>query len=116
MAKQITMPDDEMDGLYPSSEAPAETPAPEGEEGGEEEATESIDEEEAEGDTAVIDNKVLAPEGEPLKEGDEIVLVVVKNYGNESEVRYAPKSGGEVQPSGSMAEANSELDAMDQGY
>lgn len=112
------MPDDEMEGMYPSSEASAETPAPEGEEAeGGEETPESIDQEEAEGDTAMIDNKVLAPEGEPLKEGDEIVLVVVKNYGNESEIRYAPKkSGKEVQPSGSMAEANSELDSMDTGY
>lgn len=115
----MMMDDDEMDGMYPSSEAPDETTAPEGEGmEGEEESPESIDEEEAEGDTAVIDNKVLAPEGESLKEGDEIVLVVVKNYGGESEVRYAPKkkSGKEVQPPGMMAEANSELDSMDQGY
>ena len=112
MPKMMTMPDDEMEGMYPSSEeTTAETPSSESEE----ETPESVDEEEAEGDTAVIDNKVLAPEGEPLKKGDEIVLVVVKNYGGESEVRYAPKSAKKESSSG-MTEANDELDLIDKGY
>jgi hypothetical protein len=45
--------------------------------------------------TALISNKILSPEGEPIKPGDEIVLQVVKNYGDESEVKYAPHKGGE---------------------
>jgi hypothetical protein len=108
-------PDDE--SLYASGEPTSEAPAPEeGAEGAEETAPESIDAEEAEGSTAIVDKKVLSPGGEPLKEGDEVVLTVVKCYGEECEVRYAPKkSGGEVQPPGMMmAESNAELDAMNQ--
>lgn len=58
---------------------------------------ESIDRENEEKgeDTALISNKILSPEGEPLKTGDEIVLQVVKNYGDECEVKYAPKKSGE---------------------
>lgn len=55
---------------------------------------ESVDEENKETDTAIVSNKILSPEGEPLKEGDEIVVRVVKNYGDESEIEYAPKEGG----------------------
>jgi hypothetical protein len=109
-------PDDE--SLYASEGAPAEATAPEeAAEGAEETAPESIDEEEAEGSTAIVDKKVLSPDGKPLKEGDEVVLTVVKCYGEECEVRYAPKkSGGEVQPPGGMMmdESNAELDAMNQ--
>ena len=76
---------------------------------------ESIDAEEAEaaGETALIDNKILSPAGEPLKEGDKIILEVVKNYGGESEVKYA-KTGTKVQAPGMgmMDEANAELDRM----
>lgn len=73
--------------------------------------SESVDEEMAEGSTAVVPNKVLTgPDGEPPKEGDEIVLKVIKNYGDESEVAYAPSKPAE--PS-QMSEANDELDAMD---
>lgn len=61
------------------------------------EPKQSVDQEneDAGEETALISNKILSPEGEPLKEGDEIVLQVVKNYGDESEVKYAPKKGGE---------------------
>lgn len=58
-------------------------------------APESIDEENAGEETAVISNKILSPEGEPLKAGDEIVLQVVENFGDESSVKYAPKKGDE---------------------
>lgn len=101
-----------MDSLYESPGTPetptSETPASE-------EAAETVDQEEAEGTTAVIDNKVLSPGGEPLKEGDEIVLVVVKNFGEESEVKYAPKEAGASEPpGGGMPGAEAELDAMSQ--
>lgn len=108
-----------MEGLYPSDETEAVSPESETEEETTtEEAPESIDAEEAESNTAVVDNKILSPEGEELKEGDEVVFVVVKNYGGESEVRRKTVSAseGSVQPPGMMAEANAELDAMDEGY
>jgi len=101
---------EEMDDLYESDTA--EAPETETEEG---ETPESIDAEEAEGETAVVDNKVLSPKGESLKEGDELTVVVVKNYGEDSEIRFKRKSSGkEVQPpEGMIASANAELDAMD---
>jgi len=113
MATQMAPESEEMDDLYESDET-AEAPETETEEG---ETPESIDAEEAEGDTAVVDNKVLAPAGAELKEGDEITVVVVKKYGEESEIRFKSKSSGkEVQPpAGMMDSANAELDAMDQG-
>lgn len=55
---------------------------------------ESVDEENQEADTAVISNKILSPDGEPINKGDEIVLQVVQNFGDESEVKYAPKKEG----------------------
>ena len=54
----------------------------------------SVDEQNAGEQTAVVSNKILSPKGEALKEGDEVVLTIVKNYGDESEVKYAPKGGG----------------------
>lgn len=93
---------EEMDSIYSEeAEAPKE------------EAAETVDEESAESNTAVVDNKVLSPDGEPLKEGDEIVLKVVKNYGGECEVIYAPAKGGSKEsPKSDMDSANEELDAM----
>lgn len=64
---------------------PEETPEP----------AESVDEENAESAEVVVSNKVLTgPDGEPPKEGDEIVVKVVKNYGTESSIIYAPAKGG----------------------
>lgn len=87
-----------MDSMYGSQDqAPVKAP------------TESEHDDEG-GATAVIDNKVLSPDGEPLKEGDEIVVQVVKNYGDECEVKYAPKKGGGSESEGEDADA--ELDSM----
>jgi hypothetical protein len=64
--------------------------------------------------SAVVDNKVLTgPDGQPPEEGAEIVVTVVKNFGEESEIRYAPKvkPGAEESP---LASVDSEIDAMDQ--
>lgn len=80
---KYTPSEDDMDESYTT---PVEKPAPE---------KQSVDEENAGEDTALISNKILSPDGEPLKEGDEIVVQVVKNYGDECEVKYAPKKGGE---------------------
>jgi hypothetical protein len=54
----------------------------------------SVDQEEAATKSAVISNKILDPQSKGLKEGEEIVLRVVKNFGDESEVEYAPAKGG----------------------
>lgn len=56
---------------------------------------ESVDQENQEATTAIIANKVLSPDGEAINPGDEIVVRVVKNYGDESEVEYAPKKEGQ---------------------
>lgn len=87
------------------------------------EPQESVDQEEAEGVTAVVPNKLLSPEGEPLNPGDEIVVRVVKNYGDETEIEYAPHKGGEEEGEGETEtepkadDYESELSAMDQkGY
>ena len=96
------------DSLYGSGSSAAEPETPK----------QSVDQEEQEDaeQTAVISNKILSPEGEPLKEGDEVVLQVVKNYGDESEVKYAPhKAESETQPEESGgADYESDLAAMDQ--
>jgi len=92
--------DEEMDGLYsPPSKPEPKTP---------EAKPETVDQEEDMANTAVIDNKILSPEGEPLKEGDEVTLRVVKNYGEECEVEYAPKT----EPSPGM-EHESEIDSLE---
>lgn len=82
----------------------------------------SVDEENAASDTALVSNKILSPDGEPLKEGDEIVVRIVKNYGNESEIEYAPKKEAESESQtmpGEMTPGNeaTELAALDEkGY
>lgn len=79
-----TPSDEEMDDTY---SAPVTKP-------GSTEAKPSVDDENAMSNTAVVSNKILSPNGEPLKEGEEIVVRIVKNYGDESEIEYAPKEGG----------------------
>lgn len=82
--------------------------------------TETIDETTAESqNSAVVSNKVLTgPGGETPKEGDEIVLKVVKNFGDECEVAYSTTKPSEIGASeGPMSGADGEIDAMDQkGY
>lgn len=97
-----------MEGAYG-----AETPVTPPDEGSSETEQTSVDKEEQTSDTALISNKILSPEGEPLKEGDEIVVRVVKNYGDESEIEYAPKKGGESEDSVEpMSQEASELSAL----
>lgn len=80
---------------------------------------ESVDRENEEGNTAVISNKILSPDGEPIKEGDEIVVRVVKNYGDESEIEYAPKEGGKAaaatETEEPMSQEATELAALSEG-
>ena len=107
--------DEDMDASYAGATA-AKDPqtsqdAPKGDE-------QSVDQENAMGDTAVISNKILSPDGDPIKEGDEIVVKIVKNYGDESEIMYAPKKEGgheDGMTSEKMDEqTGSEIAAMDQ--
>lgn len=104
--------DDELDAGYGSDssvEAPEESESTD---------KQSVDQEEAGEQTAIVSNKILSPDGEPLNEGDEIVVQVVKNYGSESEIKYAPKKGGESEESESepetMESAAKDFAAMDQ--
>ena len=78
---------------------------------------ETVDEDSMMGNSAIIPNKVLTgPDGTSPKEGDEIVLKVVKNFGDESEVVYAPAEKHEkgMHEGGMMSDANTEIEAMDE--
>lgn len=88
---KYTPSDEEMDDTY---SAPAAVTKPESTE-----AKPSVDDENAMSKTAVVSNKILSPDGGPLKEGEEIVVRIVKNYGDESEIEYAPKEGSTEEPS-----------------
>lgn len=101
--------DSDMDGAYGAT-APA-TPPEEGATATEDQSPETEENETA--NTALISNKVLAPDGEAIKEGDEIVVRVVKNYGDESEIEYAPKKEAPADESGEpMSEEAKELSAL----
>lgn len=98
------MMDEAMDSSYANAPVkPPEKPAED----------ESVDQEAGEEQTALISNKILSPDGEPIKEGDEIVVQVVKNYGDESEVKYAPKKEGSE--TGSTPSTDEEIAALDKG-
>ena len=96
---------------------PKEDAMPEGEE------KPSVDQEEAMEETAMVPTKILSPEGEPLKEGEEIVVQVVSIHGQDAIIKYAPKKkeGGEEGPmegSTKPGDEESELAALDEkgGY
>lgn len=102
MPMENDSPDDMMDSGYGADAAPKESPEPK----------QSVDKEneEAGEETALVANKILSPDGETLKEGDEIVVKVVKNYGDECEIAYAPKKDHQTTESPSV---ESEIAAMD---
>ena len=96
------MEDEQLYGgpVKPPGAMPAKTDAMPPKEGmetppeeGEEREPETTDQQTAMSEhSALLPNKVLmGPDGMEPQEGDEIVLKVVKNYGDESEVAYAPK-------------------------
>lgn len=97
---------DDMDSSYGDSPA-METPH--------DESKESVDHEESMGTTAIVPNKVLSPEGETISEGDEIVVRIVKNYGDESEIEYAPKKEQESSEyeSEPMSATRQDMEALD---
>lgn len=94
--------DEEMDSLY-------------SEEGGKgEEDKESIDQEEQESmeQTAMVPLKVLQGKStEPIKEGDEVVLKVLKVHDTQAEVAYSETPPGEIgKEGGAKAGAGEEDD------
>lgn len=101
--------DEEMDSLY-------------SEEKGKGEDTESVDQEEQEQmeRTAMVPLKVLQGKGsEPVKEGDEVVLKVLKVHDTQAEVAYSEtdpeeigKEGAGKSESGGDEEYGKELDQM----
>jgi hypothetical protein len=101
----VTPPDKETG--VPRGTSEDKTPAEEGD-------TETTDEETAESqNSAVVANKVLmGPDGKAPKEGDEIVLKVVKVYGDESEVAYSTTKPTAIGASSPMS-SDSEIDALD---
>ena len=100
------MPMDGMDESY-SGSAPVKPPV------------ESVDKENEESseDTALVSNKILRPDGEPLKAGEEVKVRIVKNYGDESEIAYCSKAGAEETPStpGTDDTSEGEIEALDTG-
>lgn len=67
--------------------------------------------------TAIVPLKVLSPDGEPVKEGDEIVVTVKAVHGeDEVEISCSPKekkSEGDESHDGEMS-SNEELDSLSQ--
>ena len=103
---------DEMDSSYGAPvTAPGEGAAPAAE------TKPSVDEQNKMDDTALVPTKILSPEGEPLNEGDEIVVQVVSIHGEDAIIKYAPKKGGTEEPSdeGKTTPGNeeSEIAALD---
>ena len=104
--------EDELYGVRPPGDAaPPAAKAP-----GEDREPETTDEEINESQqSAIIDNKVLTgPDGKPPKAGDEIIVKVVKVYGNESEIVYGPPKKEPGAETDSMASAGPEIDALDE--
>ncbi len=76
----------------------------------------SVDEQEAMEPTAMIDMKVLAGKHGPPKEGDEVVLKVVKVHGDQAEVEYSetpPESIGEGE---SSPESGDDMEQINSKY
>lgn len=102
---KYTPSEDEMDSSY--GETPA-TPT--------ETESRSVDEENQEDSeqTAVLPNKVLSPDGSPLKEGDEVVVKIVKDYGDESEIRCVSRKETKETTEPEMSQEAKELTALDE--
>ena len=68
--------------------------------------------EEMEGETALIPKTLLA--GKKFDVGDEVVLEIVHDHGDEVEVKYAPEKpgGGEGEGGPEMAQADQKLASM----
>lgn len=75
---------------------------------------ESVDEEEQENPSALLPKNILA--GKKFNVGDEVVLKIVKDYGEEVEVEYASETPEKPAPEGMGMgmSAGDELDAMNE--
>lgn len=102
MANKPMMPDDgEMDSLYSDD-------TPEAKAKGE---AQSVDEEAAEEQTALVPTKLLQPkDGKPLKVGDEIVVKISAIHGDEAEIAYA--TGGKGGTGDEGPSADDELESL----
>jgi len=102
-------PSPEEEEMYSSS---SEVTSPEEKSESEDaESVETVDEESMQDKSVLVSNKVLmGPDGSPPKEGDEIVVKVVKNYGDESEIVCAPESTGTETETDT---SDAEISAMD---
>lgn len=94
----------EMDSLYAGGEPGGKGP----------EAKESIDQEEQEQtETTVVPLKILTgKDGIPPKEGEERVVKVVKIYGDEASIMYAPEKKESEAGGAGEKTADDELDEM----
>lgn len=99
---KYTPAEDELDESYSAPVTPPEQEAAP--------SKPSVDDENAMSDTALVPNKILSPDGEPLKEGEEIVVRIVKNHGDECEIEYAPKGGEESPETSGVAEDFAAMD------
>lgn len=100
-----TETDDGLDSLY-SQQEPEEN-----------EGRESVDQEEAEQmeTSAVVPVKLLQGEGgEPVKEGDEIVVKVKALHGDEATIIYAPKEGKPTE-TGEEESGEKDLESLNSG-
>lgn len=68
---------------------------------------ESVDEQEAMDPTSLVDLKVLTGKHGTPKEGDEIVVKVVKIHGDQAEIEYAPEKPKASEGGDDMDELNS---------
>jgi exosome complex RNA-binding protein Csl4 len=87
------MPLEGMDSSLYSEDAPATDTekAPDGK-------PESVDEQEAMDPTSLVDVKVLTGKNGAPKEGDEIMVKVVKIHGDQAEIEYAPEKAEKGEP------------------
>ena len=75
---------------------------------------ESVDEQEAMDPTSLVDLKVLTGKHGAPKEGDEIVVKVVKIHGDQAEIEYAPEKASETKEDDSGEDP--ELASMNSKY
>lgn len=90
-------------GLYSDEESPAQGDS------------KSVDDQNSEQPTGLIPKSLLA--GKKFNPGDEVVLKIVADHGDEIEVEYAPaKPGDESSETETEQSPDSELESMNEKY
>lgn len=95
-----------------------------GTEGGDKPETIDQENEEEMADQTTVPLKILSPHGDPVHEGDEVVVKVTGVHGDQATIMYAPhKAGeedeggkGEKEPSGEEMSPDEELEQMGKMY